>query len=361
MKTMLFSPGPVMVEDKVRQTLLHYDICHRSPEFEEMFVRLQALILKIFEADDSYYSVVVSGSGTSANETCLSSVFAPGDSALLINNGEFGERLHEILTKHNVPHINYACGWACDPDLAQVEEYLKNDESIKYVCAVFHETSTAMINPIPELAKLAHKYGRRIFVDCVSAAAGQHIKAAENGIDICTSVGGKCVGAYPGSAYVCAKKEILESLTPEMGKTVYLNLAKHYQMAVAKHQTPNTPNVNLFWPLEAAMDHIINEEGLDAYIERHKECTKIVRDGMRELGLRFLLPEEKMSSTVTSVFLPEGKDVAAFIKRMGDAGYTVYAGKGKYYDMNMFQVATMGAIYPEDCRKFLEVLKAQLQ
>ena len=81
---------------------------------------------------------------------------------------------------------------------------------------------------------------------------------------------------------------------------------------------------------------------------------------MRELGLTFLLPDEKMSNTVTSVFLPEGRNVEAFIREMGDAGYTIYAGKGKYYDMNMFQVATMGAIYPEDCYKFLEVLKEHL-
>ena len=68
-KTMLFSPGPVMVKDNVRQSLLHYDICHRSPEFEEMFRDTQAKILKLFNADNSYYSVIVSGSGTSANET----------------------------------------------------------------------------------------------------------------------------------------------------------------------------------------------------------------------------------------------------------------------------------------------------
>ena len=360
MKTYLFSPGPVMVEDEVRQTLLHYDICHRSPEFSEMFVGLQEKILKLFQADDSYYAVVVSGSGTSANETCLSSIFKEGEKALLINNGEFGGRLCEILTKHNVPFINYECGWANDPDLAVVEDYLKNDPSIAYLCMVYHETSTAMINPVHEVGELAHKYGRRFFIDCVSAAAGQYIDVVNNHIDICTSVGGKCVGAYPGSAYVCAKKELLDSLTPEMGKTVYLNLAKHYQKAVADAQTPNTPNVNLFWPLDTALDFILNKEGLDNYIARHAECTRILREGMKELGLKFLLPEEKMANTVTSVFLPEGKDVTEFIAAMGNDGYTVYAGKGKYFAMNMFQVATMGAIYPEDCYKFLEVLKKNI-
>ena len=207
MKTMLFSPGPVMVEEEVRQSLLHYDICHRSAEFEELFVDIQAKVLRLFNADDSYYSVIVSGSGTSANETCLSSVFAEGDEALLINNGVFGDRLLEILTKYNVPTHNYQPGWANDPDLAEVEEILKNNPKITFVCMVFHETSTSMINPVNAIGKLAKKYGKRYFVDCVSAAGGQHIDVVENNIDLCTSVGGKCLGCYPGSAYVCGKEE----------------------------------------------------------------------------------------------------------------------------------------------------------
>lgn len=36
-KTYLFSPGPVMVTDKVRNSLLHYDICHRGNEFMDLF------------------------------------------------------------------------------------------------------------------------------------------------------------------------------------------------------------------------------------------------------------------------------------------------------------------------------------
>ena len=42
---------------------------------------------------------------------------------------------------------------------------------------------------------------------------------------------------------------------------------------------------------------------------------------------------------------------------LAEEGYTVYPGKGKYLEMNMFQVANMGEIYPEDCHKCLGVLK----
>lgn len=361
MRSLLFSPGPVLVEEPVREAMMHYDICHRSPEFEELYANIQQKVVRLFEGDSSYYAVVVSGSGTSANETCLSSVFQPGEEALLLNNGEFGGRLYEILSKYQVPTTHLEFGWANLPDLAQVEKALRENDKIKWICMVFHETSTGMINPVHEVGELAVKYGKRFFVDCVSAAAGQHIEVVKNHIDLCTSVGGKCLGAFPGSAYVCGREELMASVTPEMGKNVYLNLGKHYQMAKKCHQTPNTPNVNLFWPLDAALDWTLEKETLDGRIARYQACAKILREGMREMGLKFLLPDEQMSNTVTSVFLPEGKEVGPFIAKLSDRGYTVYPGKGKYLEMNMFQVANMGAIYPEDCKKFLETLKECLQ
>ena len=360
MKTRLFSPGPVLVEEPVRQSLLHYDICHRSPEFEELYKAICGKVVRLFEGDDSYCAVVVSGSGTSANETCLSSVFAPGDEALLINNGEFGVRLLEILTKYEVPLTHLKFEWGELPDLAAVEKALQENEKIKWVCMVFHETSTGMINPVHEVGELVKKYGRKYYVDCVSAAAGEHIEVVKNHIDLCSSVGGKCLGAYPGSAYVCGREEIM-NVAPEQGKNVYLNLGKHYQMMKKCWQTPNTPNVTLFWALDAALDWTLEKEGLEGRIARYKECAKILRDGMKEMGLKFLLPEEQMANTVTSVFLPEGKPVEPFIAAMAADGYTVYPGKGKFLEMNMFQVANMGAIYPDDCREFLEVLKKNIQ
>lgn len=353
--TKLFSPGPVLVKDNVRRSLLHYDICHRSHEFEEMFVDTQAKILKLFNADDSYYSVIVSGSGTSANETVLSSLFQEGEEVLLIRNGVFGERLLEILTKYNVPMVDMPFPWATQPDLAKVEEALKNNPKVKVVAMVFHETSTSMINPVPEVGALCKKYGKLLSVDCVSAAGGQNIDVVKNNIAICTSVGGKCVGAYPGSAYVCARKDVLDTITADQCKNVYLSLYKHYHTALDTHQTPNTPNVNLFWPLNVALTNIIDDETLAGRIARYQRCAAIIRKGVREMGCHMLIDDALASNTVTSVFLPAGVDAQAFIDEMVLRGYTFYIGKGEYGKQGMIQVANMGEIYEQDCYNMLEV------
>ena len=359
-KPKLFSPGPVMVKDNVREALLHYDIWHRGAEFEVMFEDTQNKINKLFNADDSYYSLLISGSGTSANETVLSSVFQKGEEALLVKNGVFGERLEEILRKYEVPMVEASFEWAEYPDLVKIEELIAANPKVKVVIMVFHETSTGMINPVKEVGALCKKYNKWFYVDSVSAAAGQNIDVVENNITFTTSVGGKCVGAFPGSAYVCAKEEVLKSITNEQGKNVYMNLAKHYASAKESHQTPNTPNLTLFWALNQALTNIL-EGGLDQQIEHYKNCASILRTGMKDLGLKMLLPVKYMSNTVTSVFLPEGKDLNTFLKDMENHGYVVYSGKGKYLNMGMFQVANMGEIYEEDCKEFLKVLEVYIK
>lgn len=358
-KTMLFSPGPVMVKDNVRQSLLHYDICHRSHEFDELFRDTQAKILKLFNADDSYYSLIVSGSGTAANETVLSSCFKAGEKALIIRNGEFGTRLKEMLEIYAVPTIDCEFAWAEYPDLAKIEEAVKANPEIKVIAMVFHETSTGMINPVYEVGQLCAKYGKWFYVDSVSAGGGQNIDVVKNNITFTSSVGGKCIGAFPGTSYICAKEEVLRQITPGMCKS-YINLCKLYTYAKEKSQTPNTPNVNLFWALNTALTNVIEKETLEGTIARYRKCAKILRDGLREMGLRLLLEDKYMSNTVTSAFLPEGKNLDKFTADLEAAGYTIYKGKKILEEQGVFQVVNMGEIYPDDCVKLLEELKKAL-
>ena len=356
----LFSPGPVMVKDNVRRSLLHYDICHRSREFEVMFADTQEKILRLFNADDSYYSVIVSGSGTSSNETVLSSIFKEGEAVMLIRNGMFGERLLEIINKYEIPLVDCAFDWGTYPDVAVIEKMIADHPEVKVVAMVFHETCTGMINPVKAVGELCKKYDKLLSVDCVSAAGGENIDVVDKNIAIATSVGGKCVGAYPGSAYICARKSLLESLTPGQCKNVYLSLYKHYQSAVTTSQTPNTPNVNLFWPLNVALANILDDETLAGRIERYQRCATIIREGLVAMGCRLLL-SENMANTVTSVFLPEGIDAQEFLDEMEKRDYTFYIGKGDYGKNGMIQIANMGEIYEQDCYNMLEVFEVVLK
>ncbi len=91
---------------------------------------------------------------------CTIFYFDKEDAVLLVSNGVFGERLEEILSTYNVKTYKPNFEWAEYPDLDILEKYIIKNSDIKVIAMVFHETSSGMINPVPELGKLAKKYNK---------------------------------------------------------------------------------------------------------------------------------------------------------------------------------------------------------
>ena len=359
-KKYLFSPGPVMTSERVKSALVHPDMCHRRPMFEQILTRVRGNLLKLYNADENYTAVVVSGSGTAANETALSSIIKDDDTVLLIKNGEFGERLAEILScYHYRLHIlDYA--WGDFPDIEDVRKALIDKPEIQWVCMVYHETSTGMINPVREVGELTQKLHRKLYVDCVSAFGGEDINVVRDHIDVCSGVPNKAVSGLPGVSFVVARRSSLPSKDDVPVRNVYLNLHKHIAAADEKSQTPNTPSVNIIVALDEALQELL-DEGLDNRIQRYQECARVIRQGIKKLDLKTLIPESISSNTVTSVFLPQQLSLDKFIDALDEQGYVVYPGKRHLYQQNMFQIANMGQIHVSDCLAFLSVLERTLK
>lgn len=353
---MLFSPGPVLTSDRVKSALMHPDMCHRHPAFEHIVEGIRAKLLELVGADEGYVAVVVTGSGTAANEVALSSVIKDSDQVLLIKNGEFGERLEEILScyGYNLRILSYP--WGTMPDLDGVESALAEGSRTTWVCTVMHETSTGMLNPIREIGDLAARHGAKCFVDCISAVGGEDIDVLRDGIDVCTGVPNKAIGGLPGVSFVVASRSSVPDLGEVPQRNVYLNLQRHIAVAEERNQTPNTPAVSGFVALEAALDELL-AEGLETRRARYQACAQTIREGVEELGLEVLVPSDLSANTVTSVFLPRHLDLDDFIERMDRRGYIVYPGKRHLREKNLFQIANMGRLDPQDCRDLLCVLE----
>ncbi|MCD6396730.1 MAG: alanine--glyoxylate aminotransferase family protein, partial [Spirochaetaceae bacterium] len=246
--------------------------------------------------------------------------------------------------------------WAESVDLNRVEDELKKDKDISLISMVFHETSTGMVNPVHEVGMLAKKYDKMFHVDTVSAIGGEDIDVVRDNIDFCNGVPNKAVGGQTGVAFVIVRRTALTKIEKVKRRNIYLNLQHHVREAETHNQTPNTPSVVMFITLNEALK-VLFEEGQDNVIARYKENAAIIRKGMKDLGLRFLLDDEKlMSNTVTSCFLPEGINVDDFLDRMDSEGYVLYKGKGPLIDKNLFQAANMGQIHADDSREFINVL-----
>lgn len=350
-----------MVSDKVRRACLHPDMCHRVPAFENVIQNLQRDLLDVFRADETYTVLLITGSGTAANETVISSAFAEQDHVLLIHNGEFGGRLEELLQIHQIQTTVLRYEWGEVPEPKHVQDRLEKDPTLTAVAMVCHETSTSVRNPVSAVGELTHQHGKTFFVDGVSAVGGEDLDMLRDHVDFCTCSSNKCLAGLAGVGIICARREKLEQTRHNPVRVAYLNLHRLYAAFETLHQTPNTPSVTMFIALEAAVERLLREEGLENQIERHRRCARIIREGVRRMDLETLVEDRVASNTVTSVFLPPLVPLGAFIDSMETKGFTVYPGKGPLKPRNMFQIANMGEVDETMCHRFLEAMRETLE
>ena len=352
----LFIPGPVQVSKSVREATKRGDICHRGKTFQTLFKRVRHSLLEVLELRDStqYESVIITGSGTSANECALSSI-AGKKKVLVISNGEFGERLYKISSLHNDTEIiKYDWGTSIDPKV--VASYLENNPQ-SIVAMVHHETSTGLINPVEEIGRICKLHSCDYFVDCVSSIPADIIDMEKSNISFLSGSSSKAIGSYPGLSFVVGKKKSFETLRNLPPKTAYLDLYKHYEMAKEKDETPNTPAIQLLYSLDAALLEIIEQR---KHIRtKNQAIGRLTRSGLSQLGFEFLIPEKDMSWVLTTVKVPTGIDYKAFKEYLMRDGFLVYDGKGPLED-KVFQVGHIGEITIKDVNSFLETVKMAL-
>lgn len=351
---LLFCPGPVKVADNVwRATSKSRG--HREKEFSNLIVNLNDKMLKIYQIKNKtkYYSVIITGSGTAANETVLSSIV--GDKHILfLINGEFGERIHNISKVHNKHTHKLDFGWGEEMDTAKVEKFLQNHK-IDIIGMVHHETSTGMLNSVEEIGKLAHKYKSQLFVDTVSGVPAEKFDLEKWHVTFCTTSSGKAISSLPGLGVIMGEKKAFEELKGKPTKIVYLNLYNLYLFSKTINQTPNTPAIHLFYALDQAASNIL-AMGVEKWRQAIRERALMLRGGMRKLGLKFFIDERSMSSVLTTVIPPNSITVDFLKRKLKEKRIIIYNGKGPLLN-KVFQVGNIGELSKNDINYFLHTLK----
>jgi 2-aminoethylphosphonate-pyruvate transaminase len=350
----LLCPGPVMVSHKVKSALLHADIGHRETEFIEILTRCRVKLNKVFGVKGSEYTnVIITGSGTAANEALLSS-YGPGKKLLLLSNGEFGNRLIDLARCHEMNFTALEFGWGRAIDLDQVEQAVATGR-YDAVMMVHHETSTGMLNPIEQIGALLHRYDVDFLVDAVSSLGAEDLSVEDANVTFCTSSANKALASLPGLSFVCGKRAAFQALKGQSARTRYLDLYRHYEFEELHYQTPNTPAVSLFYALETALDELLTDT-LEMRMQKYGDLASLVRNRLKKLGLRTVIEESQMSRVLTTVYYPEGIDVEAFHDFVKAHNFVIYRGKGPYLG-KAFQIANIGHVREEHVLAFLDLME----
>jgi aspartate aminotransferase-like enzyme len=90
----LLAPGPTPIPPEVLQALSRPILHHRTPEFETLFARVRAALAELLETRSEV--IVLAASGTGAMEAAAVNLLSPGDEAIVVRCGKFGERWADI-------------------------------------------------------------------------------------------------------------------------------------------------------------------------------------------------------------------------------------------------------------------------
>ncbi len=353
-KKRLLAPGPTTVPDKVLLSMAEPIIHHRTPQFTEILGETEEGLKYVFQTKNDVY--ILAASGTGAMEASIVNLLSPGDKALVIQGGKFGERFTEIAKAYNieVETIDVAWGRAVDPGV--VKERLSADNSIKAVYATLCETSTGVVNDIQALGKIVAKSAAVLAVDVISGLGAMEFNADDWGVDVVIGGSQKGLMMPPGLAMISVSKKAWELVEKSASPRYYLDL-RAYKKSMAKIDTPYTSGVTLIIGLNQALK-MIREEGLENIIKRHKLLAEATKAAVKALGMELFASAP--AAALTAVEVPEGIDGTAITKILRDKyGLTIAGGqadlKGK-----IFRIAHLGYVDKLDCLQGIAALELVL-
>lgn len=335
-KKFLLTPGPTPVPESILLKMASPIIHHRTSQFKEIFKEVNAGLKYLFQTTSDVYTLASSGTG--AMEAACVNLVGPGEKALVINSGKFGERFANILKAYGavVELINVEYGDIVDP--SKIKEALDKDKSIKAVFTTLCETSTGIVTDIEEIAKITAKYNAVLVVDAVSGLGACRMEMDKWGIDVVVSGSQKGLMLPPGLAFISMSPKAWKVAEATKGPKFFFDLAK-YRKSLAKDDVPFTPAVSLVIGLNEALK-MIKEQGIENVWACHDRLAMAVRSAVAALGLKLFA--KTPANMVTAVCVPDGIDGQMIVKIMRDEYGVSIAGGQDNMKGKIIRIAHLG-------------------
>jgi len=311
-KQYLLSPGPTPIPNEVALAMSETMIHHRTPQFNKVFEEARQGLKTLFGTNGDV--LILASSGTGAMEAAVANLFSPGDKVLVINGGKFGERWLNIANAFGLDPVEVKVEWGQAVKVDVVEKQLELHPDIQSVMIQASETSTTVLHPVKEIAKLT-KNGPLFLVDGVTAVGVLPVPLDEWGIDALVTGSQKALMLPPGLGFIALSERAWQKTKKAKLPRFYfdLNLERKNQ---AKGSGAFTPAVSLIFGLRASLN-MMAREGFDRVYARHARMARATRAAATAMGLKLLAPDSP-SPAATGIFLPKGLDADKVLDYLRD-------------------------------------------
>jgi len=304
---------------------------HMDPEVFAFNDRVARDLRELYGAAEEDFTALLSGTGSLGMEAGFANLLERGDRALVLSNGVFGERMAEMAARSgaDVTVLRFPVGRPVDAsEVRRVALEVKPD----LVAVVHGETSTGVLNPVPEIGEVAAQVGALYTVDAVTTVGMLPFAFSAWGVDYAYTGSQKCLSAPPGLAPVVFSARALARVAARRTpvSTWYADaLGMRGYWAGSARSYHHTVPVQLHFATGEALRAAL-EEGVPARAARAAALGASVLRALETVGFRAFVPEAHRLPTVLTVVLPEGLDDAAVRARLrADYRISVAGGLGE--------------------------------
>ncbi len=344
----LFIPGPIQVKDDVLKELARPTLGHRDKEYAILHGEVKSMLKKMLFTDQYIFLSTSSGSGLW--EASIRNCVKPEETILATCCGAFSDKWAEVAKEcgRNVDVLKVEWGQPTLPE--QIDAKLAGGKYAA-VLLIYNETSTGLMNPIYDIAKMMKaKYPDvLVFVDAVSGMIGQPIHFDQLGWDVGFASVQKAFGLPPGFTVAAVSKRAVEKAKSVPAKGYYFNFLE-WAKADEKDQTLVTPSIPHIMGLHYQCTKL-TKEGMENVWKRHKAMADFCRGWAKQNGFKLFCDEKYASNTLTTVNNTRGISVPDVIKAVKAKHNAIFsAGYGALKEKT-FRIAHMGDITIDEVKE----------
>jgi len=353
-KTHLFAPGPTPVPPEALLSMALPILHHRTPEYEALFAEVREGLKGLFQTAEEV--LLFAASGTGGMEAAVVNILSPGDRALVIRGGKFGERWGEICQAYGIDGVpvDVPYGKAVNPAL--VAAALERDPQVAAVFSTHSETSTGVLHDIEAIARIVRKTPALLVVDAITSLGVMDLPVDAWGLDVVVAGSQKALMLPPGLTLVGVSRKAWAAVERARLPRYYFDFAAE-RTHLLKNQSRFTPAISLVVGLQQTL-RMIRTEGLANIVRRHARLAAAMRAGVTALGLELFA--ERPSPAVTAVHVPKGIDGGAIVKTLRAKHGVIIAGGQGSLKGKIFRLATMGYADASDVVVALSALELTL-
>jgi len=324
-------PGPCDVpSERLQQRGIRIEPGH-GPDWHREYAGLIRRLKCLLSCSGGVF--VLPGNAHLGLEIVLRNLTQPDGHVLAVENGHWGRRLAEIAENcgFSVCRLSFPDGEpVCTSRICAALHEFKYDT----LTLVHGESSTGVLNNLPEVIKACNSSGTSLVLDAVATAGAVSTCDVSNArcalvISVVKAIGSECGFVVIGLSQGATDR--IRTRNHHVGYFSDINIWHSCLESSAKNvPTVGSISVSQFRVLSAAIQ-TWETEGSECRFARHRLASKVLRSGLCALGFR-TIGDKNPLSTVTAAYVPLRIKSSRLVAALADENVYIDTGIGSDFD-----------------------------